>query len=127
MASPDVQTIILVPIYAEGTWLGALAIQAVNNLSITTHDLQPFRTLADQAAVTIINQQLLRQAELLYRIGRSLSQALTRDDALEIAVSEISEYTGAANCRIVLYDEQIEQGMVAAETQPSITSAQVQF
>ncbi|NHZ72036.1 MAG: GAF domain-containing protein, partial [Aquificales bacterium] len=102
MASADVETIALIPIYAEGTWLGALAIQAVNKLSITTHDMQPFRTLADQAAITIVNQQLLRQAELLYRIGRSLSQALTRDDILEITVSEISSYTGVAQCRVIL-------------------------
>ena len=119
MAATDVETIILIPIYAEGVWLGALAIQAVNKLSLTTHDLQPFRTLVDQAAITIVNQQLLRQAELLYRIGRSLSQALTRDDALEIAVREISDYTGAPRCRLVLYDAQTERGEVVAETIPS--------
>lgn len=127
MAAADVQTIILIPIYAEGIWLGALAIQAVNKLSITTHDLQPFRTLADQAAITLVNQQLLRQAELLYRIGRSLSQALTRDDALEIAVREISSYTGTAQCRLVLYDTQIESGEVVAETIPSPHHTQVRF
>jgi GAF domain-containing protein len=120
MASEYVQTIVLIPIHAEGTWLGALAIQAVNKLSITIHDMQPFRTLADQAAITIINQQLLRQAELLYRIGRSLSQALTRDDALEITVTEIANYTGASHCRIVLYDIQTGVGAVVAKTTPSI-------
>ncbi|MBE2219974.1 MAG: GAF domain-containing protein [Anaerolineae bacterium] len=127
MASEDVQTIVFIPIYAEGTWLGALAIQAVNDLAINTHDMQPFRTLADQAAITIVNQQLLRQAELLYRIGHSLSQALTRDDALEITVSEISSYTGTTQCRIVLYDEQTEQGRVITETIPSDASATARF
>jgi signal transduction histidine kinase/putative methionine-R-sulfoxide reductase with GAF domain len=127
MASKDVQTIILIPIFAEGSWLGALSLQAVNNLSIDIQGLQPFRTLVDQAAITIVNQQLLRQAELLYRIGRSLSQALTRDDALEITVSEISSYTGAKQCRIVLYDEQAEKGWVVAETVPSIPGAHVRF
>ncbi len=127
MASEYVQTIVLIPIHAEGTWLGALAIQAVNKLSVTIHDMQPFRTLADQAAITIINQQLLRQAELLYRIGRSLSQALTRDDALEIAVKEIKNYTGASDCRIVLYDNQVETGQVVAETVAANRGASIRF
>lgn len=127
MASEDVETIVLIPLYAEGNWLGTLVIQAVNDLSINTHDMQPFRTLADQAAVTLVNQQLLRQAERLYRIGRSLSQTLTREDALELTVTEISTYTGASQCRIVLYDEQTDQGQIRAETVPTTFGSDARF
>ncbi len=127
MASEYVQTIVLIPIFAEGTWLGALSVQALNKLELSEQDLQPLRTLVDQAAITIVNQQLLRQAELLYQIGRSLSQALTRDDALDIAVSEIADYTGAAQCRIILYDEQTHQGQIVAETSPAPQQTTIQF
>lgn len=104
----------LVPIFVEPQWLGTLILQTKNERGFTERNLQPYRALADQAAITLANQQLLRQAELLYQIGRSLSQALTRDDALLVAVQEIAQYTGATQCRFVLYDRQTESGQVAA-------------
>lgn len=104
----------LIPIFAEPQWLGTLILQTRQASGFSERSLQPFRALADQAAITLANQQLLRQAELLYQIGRSLSQALARDDALMIAVQEIAQYTGAAQCRFVAYDRQANSGVVAA-------------
>lgn len=104
----------LIPIFVEPQWLGTLVLQSQEEGHFTERNLQSFRTLADQAAITLANQQLLRQAELLYQIGSALSQALTRDDALLITVQEIANYTRATQCRFVLYDKQAEMGIVAA-------------
>ncbi|MCA9913589.1 MAG: GAF domain-containing protein, partial [Anaerolineae bacterium] len=73
------------------------------------------------------NQQLLRQTDLLYQIDRSLSQALTRDDALMIAVQEIAQYTSASQCRIVLYDAAQGQGHIAADAVPTTTGQSATF
>ncbi|MBK8984695.1 MAG: GAF domain-containing protein [Chloroflexi bacterium] len=113
-----VTAVAFIPIFVEAQWLGTLILHTTGP-AFNERSLQPFRTLADQAAVTLANQQLLRQTELLYQIGRSLSQALTRDDAMMIAVQEIADYTSASQCRIVLYDEQQGVGQIAAEVAPS--------
>ena len=104
----------LIPIFAEPQRLGTLVLKLREGAGFAERGLPPFRALADQAAIILANQQLLRQAELLYQIGRSLSQALTRDDALLIAVEEIAQYTGAKQCRFVLYDVEMGVGKVAA-------------
>jgi signal transduction histidine kinase len=119
-AASAVTAVALIPIFVEAQWLGTLILQTTAGQAFNERSLQPFRTLADQAAVTLANQQLLRQTELLYQIGRSLSQALTRDDALMIAVQEIAQYTGASQCRIVLYDAQQGMGQIAAEAEPTL-------
>jgi GAF domain-containing protein len=110
-----VRSATLVPIFTEQTWLGTLALDRVAPIPLTDQELQPFITLADQAAVILANQQLLRQTEALYRIGRMLNQAIARDDALDIAAREVSAYIGAVQCRVVLYDYQEEYGFVATE------------
>ncbi|MCA9875902.1 MAG: GAF domain-containing protein, partial [Anaerolineales bacterium] len=117
----------LIPIFVETQWLGTLILHSASELAFDERSLQPFRTLADQAAITLANQQLLRQTELLYQIGRSLSQALTRDDALMIAVQEIAQYTGSAQCRIVLYDATSGVGQIAAEAAPSALAESITF
>ncbi len=109
-----VRSATMVPIFSEQNWLGTLALDRVAPVPLTDQELQPFITLADQAAVILSNQQLLQQTETLYRIGRLLNQSITRDDALEIAVREVAAYIGAVQCRVVLYDHREDYGFVAA-------------
>lgn len=104
----------LLPLFIEGEWMGTLVLHATNPEALTEQTLQPFRTLVSAAVVALSNQQLLKQTELLYQIGRSLSQALSRENALDIAAHQVAEYTGAAQCRIILYDKQLGMGAVAA-------------
>ncbi len=127
MKQYDVRTTALIPIHTENEWLGTLALHWTNALPITPNTLQPYRTLADQAAITLSNQRLLQQAELLYEIGRALSQALTREEALNIAVEGVSSYTAVSQCRIVLYDSQIGQGQIVAEHIPTSLVDTVSF
>jgi signal transduction histidine kinase len=114
MGAEQIKATALIPIFMETQWLGTLVLHSREGRSLNERSLQPFRALADQAAITLANQQLLRQTELLYQIGRSLSEALTRDDALLVAVQEIAQYTSALQCRIILYDRKAGVGTVAA-------------
>ncbi len=127
LANAEINSFSIVPIATENRWLGAILLQASAENALSAQTLQPFHTLAGQAATTLANQQLLRQAELLYQIGRSLSEALTREDALTLAVQEIANYTGAARCRIILYEEQEPFGKIAATTEPAAQDDQLQF
>ena len=106
----------LLPIYIVQEWLGTLLLAHKTPNFYAASSLQPLRTLADQSATILANQRLLRQTDLLYRIGRALNQAITRDDALEIAVREIKAYTGAHQCRFVLYETGANSGELLASS-----------
>ncbi|MCA9943514.1 MAG: GAF domain-containing protein, partial [Anaerolineales bacterium] len=106
----------IIPIQIDREWLGTLALAHKNSSGFINTSLQPLRTLADQAATILANQRLLRQTDLLYRIGRSLNQAITRDDALEITVREIKAYTGAYRCRFVSYEQGVSDGYLMASS-----------
>ncbi|MAT98020.1 MAG: hypothetical protein CL608_12815 [Anaerolineaceae bacterium] len=112
----DLHAAALIPIYIEQEWLGTLALAHKKPNAFANASLQPMRTLADQAATILANQRLLRQTELLYRIGRALNQAITRDDALDIAVREIQAYTGAYQCRFVNYKPGASSGRLLANS-----------
>ncbi len=111
----NLHALALIPVQVEGEWLATLALHRTTITPFSEAELQPFLTLVDQSAVILSNQQLLKQAETLYQVGQSLSQALTRDDALDIAVQQVAQYTGAWQCRFVLYNEQITAGSIMAE------------
>lgn len=110
----------LIPIYTEQEWLGTLALAHKTANAFAAAPLQSIRTLADQAAVILANQRLMRQTDLLYRIGRALNQAITRDDALKISVQEIKTYTGAYQCRFVLYEQGADSGKLLASSNTSL-------
>lgn len=115
----QIQGAFFIPLYQENEWFGTLAMACVDSPVPSDQDIQPFLTLAGQAATILSNRQLLNQTEALYRIGRSITQAITRDDALDIAVKEVSAYTGATQCRLVLYDKRLGIGEVAAASNTS--------
>ncbi len=112
----DLHASAMIPIYIEHEWLGTLALAHKTPNAFAQASLQPLRTLANQAATILANQRLLRQTELLYRIGRALNQAITRDDALDITVREIQAYTGAFQCRFVIYEQGAGSGLLLASS-----------
>lgn len=118
-----VQQAIVIPLYQTNEWLGSLALLYTEMDPPETQQLQRLMTLTDQAAGILANRQLLRQTESLYRIGRALNQAITRDDALDIAVREVARYTGATRCRFVTYDKRKKRGQIAASSEPLEQSA----
>ncbi|WP_420643365.1 GAF domain-containing protein [Candidatus Leptofilum sp.] len=106
----------IVPIYIDEDWLGTLLLAHKTPNAFASASLQSIRTLADQAAIILANQRLLRQTDLLYRIGRALNQAITRDDALDITVRELQAYTGAFQCRFVIYEPGEGSGKLVASS-----------
>ncbi|HIP73308.1 MAG TPA: GAF domain-containing protein, partial [Anaerolineae bacterium] len=121
-ANFDYRAAALLPIAVENEWLGTLALIRREARPFTDEVLRPFQSLTNQASAILANQQLLRQTETLYQLGRSLTQTITRDDALGIAVGEVARYTGADQCRFVLYDMRSGKGIIAAETAGSSVS-----
>ncbi|MCB8981805.1 MAG: GAF domain-containing protein [Ardenticatenaceae bacterium] len=113
-AQNELHAAVIIPISQDQEWFGTLILAHKTPNAFANAALQSIRTLADQAGATLANQRLLRQTNLLYRIGRALNQAITRDDALELAVQEIQTYTGAFQCRFVLYERGVGSGNLAA-------------
>ncbi|GAB4277875.1 MAG: hypothetical protein Kow0080_29100 [Candidatus Promineifilaceae bacterium] len=105
----------LIPMINEQEWMGTLLLYAKADKVKGENDLQAFRTLIGQAAILLTNQKLSQQTDTLYRIGRLLSEALTREDALDLAVNEVASYLGVPQCRMVLYDSTKGYGTVVAE------------
>jgi signal transduction histidine kinase/uncharacterized protein YigA (DUF484 family) len=108
-------TLYLVPMINEQEWMGTLLLYAKADKVKGENDLQAFRTLVGQAAILLTNQHLSQQTDTLYRIGRLLSESLTREDALDLAVNEVASYLGVQQCRMVLYDSLKGYGTVVAE------------
>ncbi len=117
----------LLPIAVEGEWLGTLALIRREAKPFTDEALRPFQTLTNQANAILANHRLLRQTETLYQLGRALTQTITRDDALDIAVREVARYTGAHQCRFVLYDMPAGKGIIAAEAVSTSVSRTIEL
>lgn len=111
----NIKAAALVPIFYEEEWLGSLALDRVTAVPLNDQELQPFITLVAQASTILYTQQLLRQTETLYRIGRLLNQSISRDDALDITVREVANYIGAVQCRIILFDHWLQIATLEAE------------
>ncbi len=105
--------------HSKNNWFGSFSLIRQQKNPFTLEELQPFFTLVEQAAVILSNLQLLKQTEALYSIGRQLNQIITRDDALEMTVKEIARYTGAQQCRFVLYNRHAHTGSIAATAHPA--------
>lgn len=123
----DYRAAALLPIAVENEWLGTLALIRREARPFTDEALRPFQSLTNQASAILANQQLLRQTETLYQLGRTLTQTITRDDALDIAVREVARYTGADQCRFVLYDMRSGKGVIAAESAGATVSRAIEL
>lgn len=113
-----VRSATLVPVVADEQWLGTLALDRVETGVLTDQQLQPFLSLCAQAGVALTNLQLLRETDALYRVGQSLNQAITADDALRTTLLEIANYMGLEQAQIVRYDPQIGSGRVVVSLTP---------
>lgn len=121
----QVKGAIFLPLYNDNEWLGTLMLACSQSPLPDKQAVQTFRTLVRQASINLANHQLLQQTEALYRIGRSITQTITRDDALNIAVKEVAEYTGATQCRLILYDQKMGVGQIVASTNVSSMTSHI--
>jgi signal transduction histidine kinase/CheY-like chemotaxis protein len=120
-----VRGVALVPIHLEDRWLATIALDRVEANPLSLQELQPFLTLADQAAVILANQQLLADTNALYGVSRAMNQAITQDDAIGVAIQEIVARTSADQCRVILYDRERGYGRIAGESTPSGTAGSI--
>ena len=117
----------LVPIHREEIWLGTLTLLREQDHPFAPPELEPFLMLCNQAAAVLATQQLLGETSTLYRASRSLSQVITREDALELIVSELARHTGADQSRVVIYDYRLGYGRIELEYAPHGGAEKVQF
>lgn len=110
------RSLALLPIVYETEWLGTLALCRTQPSQLDLQELQPFVTLADQAAVVLSNQKLLEETNTLYTINNLLTKAITRDLALSEAVGYVARYIGVPQCRFVLFEQQKDVATVVATT-----------
>ncbi len=105
----------LIPLlHREDESLGTMLLIFTDSTPPSAQKLQPYLTVIEQGSIILANQQLLNQTQAMYQVGRDITQAITRDDALDIAVREVMAYTGAVQCRIVLYDKQLGVGQISS-------------
>lgn len=109
------RNVALVPIQAQRRWIATLVLNRLEGKPLQQSDLQSFLSLAEQASVVLVNQQLMLEISALYQVSRALNQATSKDQVLRTTISEIVQYTGAEQCRVVLYDRAAGYGRVAAE------------
>lgn len=105
LAAEVVEALAFVPIYAGDRWLGTLALARHLPRLPQLDELQPFQTLCNQAAVTIANQQLLRETSALYQLSRSLSSAISKQDMAQATARELANYIGLPQVRVVFYKQ----------------------
>ncbi|MEM7332547.1 MAG: GAF domain-containing protein [Chloroflexota bacterium] len=109
---------IYIPIKNDEQLFGFVALLCSTQNLPDNQSLQPFLTLVDHASIILANQKLLNQSETIYKIGRSINQSITRDDAIDITVKEAGSYIGAEQCRFVLYDKQTGTGSIVSSIHP---------
>lgn len=109
----EAKAVCLIPIFANQQWLGTLGLVTTQTIP-TAEVIQPYLALCDQASVSLANQQLLKESQALYRLGRSLSEAITKEDVAQVTVSEIMSYTGVEQARVVFYHKrEVQEGITA--------------
>jgi signal transduction histidine kinase len=123
----NIRAAAFLPIQRNNQWFGTLALDRIEARPLTLEELQPFITLCNQAATILANQQLLRETGALYRISRTLNQAISQEDALILTVAEIAQYTSVPQCRVVLVEKKSGRGRVVAENMPSPLAEQFVF
>ncbi|MCA9983214.1 MAG: GAF domain-containing protein, partial [Anaerolineales bacterium] len=125
--SSRMHAVVLVPIYREDQWLGSLVLARSDSKPLARSEVQPFLTLCNQAAAALANQQLFRESTALYRASRSLSQVITRDDAINTVAEEIMLQTKADQCRLILYDSRAGVGKIEYERSETGLASGIQF
>ena len=110
----------VVRLMANERWVATLGLGRTTNDPITETDIQPFLALADQATVVLANQQLLKETSALYRLGRSLSSAITQEDVAQVTIDEIARYTGIEQGRVIFFNAKHGRAtLVAAQGLPA--------
>lgn len=77
-AAANLRTAAFIPIQSEREWLATFALHRATAKPLVDADLQPFQTLADQAAIILANQRLLGKLQAANEQLRQLDQLKTQ-------------------------------------------------
>jgi GAF domain-containing protein len=117
LAEDGVNALLVVPLYAGGVWLGALALEARGGQVFSEEQVRLCRNVADQTAQAIYSHQLLRSSQQAARREHALREIIERireaqdvESVLRIASEELAEMLGDL---APLYDSGPEQASTA--------------
>jgi GAF domain-containing protein len=101
LTEEGVNALLIVPLYAGGTWLGALVLEARGSQIFSEEQVRLCRNVADQAAQAIYSHQLLRNSQQAARREHALREIIERireaqdvESVLRIASEELAEMLG---------------------------------
>jgi len=98
LVSSGIGSIAVVPLVAVGGWIGVLVLAAARAGAITERNIQPYLTLAGQAALSIERSSLFKQTQealeetsMLYRASRAIGAATSIPDVAKVLLGSVSE------------------------------------
>ncbi|GAB4532512.1 MAG: hypothetical protein Kow0063_13140 [Anaerolineae bacterium] len=98
LVAAGVRSMAVVPLVAAGGWIGILAVAASRSGAITERNLQPYLTLAGQAALSIERsslfkqtQQALEETSMLYRASRAIGEATSILEVANVLLKSVAE------------------------------------
>jgi len=115
-----------VPIELRGEVIGTLGVQAEGDRQWSQDERVMLKAVADQVAQSVEAARLLDETEAslqetvkLYEASRAMAAAATPAEVMHTVVSVLHGYLEVDQVSVVLFDEEQENGRVAAQAVPS--------
>jgi signal transduction histidine kinase len=121
------QGAMLLPLATEDQWYGTWVLLQHTPAAFTPLQYQPLISLTDQASTILANDNFLRRSTALFEIGQALNQAITREDAVQVAEFAVAEYIGVHRSRFIIYDQQKGYGEWLSERQIRPAHSRIQY
>jgi len=98
LVTAGIGSLAVVPLVAVGGWIGVLTLAAARPGAITERNVQPYLTLAGQAALSIERSSLFKQTQealeetsMLYRASRAIGAAASIPEVANVLLVSVSE------------------------------------
>lgn len=98
LMAAGVRSLAVVPLVAVGGWIGILAVAASRSGALTERNLQPYLTMAGQAALSIERSSLFKQTQealeetsMLYRASRAIGAATSISEVANVMLNSVAE------------------------------------
>ncbi len=98
LVTAGISSLAVVPLVAVGGWIGVLTLAATQPGAITERNIQPYLTLAGQAALSIERSSLFKQTQealeetsMLYRASRAIGAATSVSEVANVLLVSVSE------------------------------------
>jgi len=126
LVNMGLQTYLGTPLVAHGQILGTLSVFGSEPNTFTPADVDLLTAIGQQIGIAVRNAQLFEQTEhaleestALHEASQAISSSLKLEDVLQITVNRMTEYVGADQSSIILFDTSTNLGKVMATYPPS--------